>query len=605
MIVIKHKFLCRIDGFYCNSSVARNRFQYNKCRIGCVTFTGTEKDFDIQENQIYDNMGKYMMEFYMNSHTPYTRWVDAIVMYNEFKRNKKYETYVHSVSSSPDTYTLGIRGVQNITLNRNLFKNEMDYEMVAGQSSNILENYLDVTENYWGTDNQMIIKGKLFDFDDWNNYAIAEYYPYLLLDSFDSPTSTGGKMQGNLDLDQPLGGRIEQPMTLAKRDTPYIVHKDLTIMPLASLYIEAGVELQFYPNVGMLVLGSLTVRGYPDERVKFGPVDLSNIGAQGEVGRRKRDTNAMYGDVYEPIENRPQPGDPGEHGAVRLVGGDHPYEGFMEIYNATERRWTIICDSSFSRETAEVGCRSMGLETSNVIVRRFRYYDIFVLGFPLMHEQVIEWFHRYTYVCEGTENGYDQCRFKINIGLPVCMDRRDYVFVRCGPRNLADNYEYWGNIRFSTPEYEADKISPGYSSLEFLDIYGAGMLHEEHAAAVQAVYRTPTTDHVRITNCAWNGYDFIAPKDEFLVLNNVIENNHGYGVGGLALNGDSNYDVRISTFRPLVENRMPYNTFGVVRMCTSEKLIYVKERVLLYFKYDYENVDCIKVSYVIQSYRIR
>ena len=163
MIVTKHSFLCRIDGFYCNSSVARNRFQYNKCRIGCVTFTGTEKDFDIQENQIYDNMGKYMMEFYMNSHTPYTRWVDAIVMYNEFKRNKKYETYVHSVSSSPDTYTLGIRGVQNITLNRNLFKNEMDYEMVAGQSSNILENYLDVTENYWGTDNQMIIKGKLFD----------------------------------------------------------------------------------------------------------------------------------------------------------------------------------------------------------------------------------------------------------------------------------------------------------------------------------------------------------------------------------------------------------------------------------------------------------
>ena len=68
------------------------------------------------------------------------------------------------------------------------------------------------------------------------------------------------------------------------------------------------------------------------------------------------------------------------------------------------------------------------------------------------------------------------------------MERRDYVFVRCGPRNLAAEFEYWGNIRFSTPEFEYGRIHPGYSSLDYVDIYGAGILHGERVAAVQVCH---------------------------------------------------------------------------------------------------------------------
>ena len=60
----------------------------------------------------------------------------------------------------------------------------------------------------------------------------------------------------------------------------------------------------------------------------------------------------------------------------------------MEFYNETERRWAIICDDSFNDRTAEVACRSMGIEDSNVYITRTRYYDMFVLGYPKMHEQV-------------------------------------------------------------------------------------------------------------------------------------------------------------------------------------------------------------------------
>ena len=57
----------------------------------------------------------------------------------------------------------------------------------------------------------------------------------------------------------------------------------------------------------------------------------------------------------------------------------------------------------------------MGLESSNVIVERTRWYDIFVFGYPKMHEQVIEWFWRETLICDGTEDNIDQCRYKVSV----------------------------------------------------------------------------------------------------------------------------------------------------------------------------------------------
>ena len=54
-------FEFRIDGFYCNSSIARNRFHGNLCKTGCITITGTEKDFEMHENEITENQGKYVI----------------------------------------------------------------------------------------------------------------------------------------------------------------------------------------------------------------------------------------------------------------------------------------------------------------------------------------------------------------------------------------------------------------------------------------------------------------------------------------------------------------------------------------------------------------
>ena len=93
--------------------------------------------------------------------------------------------------------------------------------------------------------------------------------------------------------------------------------------------------------------------------------------------------------------------------------------------------------------------------------------------------KVLEWFWRETLICDGHESSLDQCRYRINYDLWNCMVAREYVYVMCGQRNLPEEYDYWGNIRLATPTFEFGDFSVGYSYLKYVDIYGAGLLHED------------------------------------------------------------------------------------------------------------------------------
>ena len=77
-------------------------------------------------------------------------------------------------------------------------------------------------------------------------------------------------------------------MILEKRSTPYIVNADLTVMPEGSLVIESGAELQFYPNIGILVLGTMTVNGKTHDHVKFNPVDQDTMESYKLQNTKKR-----------------------------------------------------------------------------------------------------------------------------------------------------------------------------------------------------------------------------------------------------------------------------------------------------------------------------
>jgi len=113
-------------------------------------------------------------------------------------------------------------------------------------------------------------------------------------------------------------------------------------------------------------------------------------------------------------------------------------------------------------------------------------------------------------------------------------------------------------------------------------------------AAVQYIYRVSDSDAVLVHHCASHGYEYVAPRDRFTLSRGSIDNNNGYAVGALVLHGESS-DQPESQFVPLRVNTAPFNVYGLLRMCTVQTLVYVRDRALLYHKYTFDTVDCIKV----------
>lgn len=90
-------------------------------------------------------------------------------------------------------------------------------------------------------------------------------------DSLDASISASWQIGVDVNLDN-LGGRIIESLTLYSRKEPYVIKSDLTIMPQATLNINPDVVMEFSPNVGILVLGTLKAVGMPGREIVMRPI---------------------------------------------------------------------------------------------------------------------------------------------------------------------------------------------------------------------------------------------------------------------------------------------------------------------------------------------
>lgn len=99
-----------------------------------------------------------------------------------------------------------------------------------------------------------------------------------------------------------------------------------------------------------------------------------------------------------------------------------------------------------------------------------------------------------------------------------------FVFLHCGKRNIADDYDYWAGIRIANSEFEHhlyehrihdvvthETIRRVESVLKYINITGAGILHNEKSAALQSIMKSPTIMHVNIERSAYHGINVISP----------------------------------------------------------------------------------------------
>ncbi|XP_056639840.1 protein bark beetle [Diorhabda sublineata] len=593
------KFGITIDGHFAVINITNNVFKDNQCQTGLIALKGMEKKLKIVNNKFESNNGQYVVKFSSNSQSEIIGDVPAVFMYNELRNNKRFikgRSGILQPSIDP-TCVVGFSGIQKVKVNRNLFSdNFLDYQLLAGIKTAKIDNYLDVAENWWGTDNENEIKRKIFDFDDWNDHAIAKYQPYLLEDNFQASYSVSFKTNTTIDLDS-LGGRIYEDLRLTNRERPYTVKSDITVMPNVTLTISPGVVIEFAPNIGILVLGALKANGYPGSEILMRPITKAGNLRQAGNGAKIRDKRAIE-EFY------------GQSG-IRLckssscVESDETptNEGFLEYFNGTTLQWIPMCDSRFTERNAQVVCRELGFDPLNAFFDFGERIDF--------HSNSLSriWTWPEPLQCKGTENKYEDCPIRLN-GQQFghrhkCEWNSKFVFIHCDINERIPNY--WGGIRFADAEFERttynnrihDIRSPSSvqfheSVLEYVKIQKAGILHNEKSSAIQSVIRSPKINYIDVEDSAAHGIDLISPSNTMILLQNTIQNSLGVGLNIISLSGEGR-DSEQSSFTPLRDLHVPYNLFSLIDICDTHKEIRVQERVLVYYKYDNYPVNCIKI----------
>ncbi|KAL6268222.1 hypothetical protein P5V15_001333 [Pogonomyrmex californicus] len=586
-----------VDGHFAHLNMSYNHFDNNRCKTGLISVRGMEKRIRIDNNHIESNVGTYMVEFRVDSQSEILGDVYARFYYNEIKRNAYDLVGMGRRRMFDDpSYVVGFHGIQKVRVNRNLFgENSLDYELLAGIKTAKINNEVDVMENWWGTANDTKIRQRIFDFDDWNDHAVANYRPYLISDSFDASISASWHINREINLNN-LGGRIVDSLSLHARPEPYIVRSDITVMPEATLHIYPDVVMEFAPNVGILVLGTLKAVGVSGHEIIMKPMKRIDASA-----------NSTFSKPTPMMSSANLMSMPDE--TIRLCKDGRcsslHNEGFLEYFNRTTLQWIPLCDDRFTERNAQVACRQLGYDTLNVYVSYDRRYELH----PGSLTRVWSWPEPLQ--CFGKEQSLEDCQIRLNGQLfghrHECPWDGKFVFLHCGKRNLDDAYDYWGGIRIANSEFEHylyehrihdvvthETVRRVESILRYINITGAGILHYEKLSAVQSIMKSPAVMHVNIDRSASHGINVVSPTHTVELLFNTIDNVLGNGVNILSLTGEGR-EADESSFTPIKDLNIPYHLFSMVDICDTAKEITIEERVIVYYKYDNYPVNCVKI----------
>ncbi|KRX72534.1 HHIP-like protein 1 [Trichinella sp. T6] len=608
-------FHLELSGYLAWVNISSNNFTRNRARDGhgLIKLTGMEKELIMERNRWQYNRCRWVVSYDIKSHALFKTKVAARVFYNYFFDNYFLSPEDEYAENWPRSFAFGLFGLQQVDLHYNNFRNHLlDFEAVAGLKGAMLKTRANFSHNYWGRDSRAAIVQRIFDFDDWNIFSLAEYNPYFVTEerSLNWEWRPADAQLGTLDYEQPsvydLHGRLFKSLTMKRQrekwtifpywykpDKPYYIRKDLTIMPGATLTIEPGVEVHIYPNVRILVLGTLIAQGTFWDPIRLKPINLTDIQRPKQptsATRWRRDAIYRMFPLLKRYDSFYQKFD------VHLTDSLDPSLGFLEIKNMTSGELVPVCDRQFTRRNAEVVCRELGMETRNVHVRigpRWNYNPKLkiVKSYPEPRQ------------CYGHEGRLSDCALRLSSDETLwrCVDSEHFVFIHCGKSVALDsNYVgHWGGLMFGyqSAETHAAVGTNGGSVLRHVEIVGAGQAHNDSSAAVTVVRRGVVMDHVNVTNCSMHGIDVVAPREQVIFVKMNVTDNFGVGLRLLGVNS-----LAGSSIPPLFgEVPFPYHMFGILEFCSVDKRILVEQRMFVYFKYDSYPVDCLKTFVSVNS----
>ena len=283
--------------------------------------------------------------------------------------------------------------------------------------------------------------------------------------------------------------------------------------------------MEFYPNVGILVLGDLKASGTQESLIKMRPVRKANnrMPYYSSMFSNNRRAAAASSSNQNPYTNYVRHSNSSKQ--LRFFSGLNENEGFLQVYNQTLRAWTMVCDQQFTLQTAAIVCTQMGLEHRNPLVKSLRYYQFEVWTQPVWNQ---------TFICRGGEQNLAECDTFANYHINECRARGEYTYVMCKPYVLDEQgYESaWGGIRFAQPYFESyytqnhfglpetpvyakpefQQVQQDQSYMYYVEVLGAGRLHNEQNPAIQLIKRTPIVSFCNIAYSSFHGLEFLQSR---------------------------------------------------------------------------------------------
>ncbi|XP_019614631.1 PREDICTED: protein bark beetle-like [Branchiostoma belcheri] len=248
------RFALHGKGELANFEISWNSINQNSCPYQpVVAFKGKPKCINFCFNNVSNNNAREIFSVLFEDQSRVVEKsrvliTDNIINENFYSPSETDGNFQYSPYPDPYSCTIEIGGYnENYTVTHNLIDNaNMNHTLCSRVGTTFPDETINAKYNWWGTVDEKEIQNKVVDFDDWNDRALVDYFPYLTGPDVNSQPAEPSIQNITMTTDD-IGGRLYGTLHLTESGSPYTIKKDLTILENASVTVEPGVQIRFHP----------------------------------------------------------------------------------------------------------------------------------------------------------------------------------------------------------------------------------------------------------------------------------------------------------------------------------------------------------------------
>ncbi len=554
--------------------IARNNFINNngKCCSGAMDIDDYS-DYSslmhapviVESNVFTYNSGEYVVRLntrasFHSSH----QHVYSLFRDNELTNNSLSSLPTRYAKSTPNAVIV-LTGTGYMRIYNNILDNQnANTELTVQVEGNSSLDTINVTLNWWGTANEEKIVERIFDFDDLNHLAVAQYFPFLLSPSITNVASSSHPRSYPplVNNNREVGGQLHTDFTLTASGGPYAVTRDVTVLPNATLTIEAGVVLSILPYVEILIEGRLLTKGKPDN-----PVTFTHI-VNDAKAKSTSDTQL-------------------------LVRFSEPVSYSYYVYGIIELQlnglWYPLCYNSRSIDYSSLDL--IALLTCQQLTdwnNHDNWYHWWGRDewFPTLGDPIVR-----DFLCLENATSFNNCTFNTSSYAPhsKCLQVVQvecYCYhSSCYQQSSQFTQTKWAGIRFAptstVSNYPFNQKTPR-SVLNHTEIIGAGNRYDKTVPSVQAIFRPPETNGLTIKDSASTAMEVSHLHEKAIISEVTIVGAAGDGlairrprgsslmVEYVTVNDVAGAGIHVYDFSSLLSNNVDYES-----ICFGQTIISV------------------------------